>query len=685
MALDRRSFITFVVGGAAGTLFTPVPWKITDDISIWTQNWPWIPSLEYGEIYNVKSTCKLCASGCGLEIVTVAGRPVTAKGDQDHPMSQGGICPLGACAVQLLYSPSRIPGPMKKTGPDRFESITWEEAKSILEEKLREVQGSDRLAVVSGDENGTINELLSGFTTLMGSPNFFQMPGDYQTTTHAWDGLMNGNGQVGYDIENSDYVLMLGADALSNWGTPVRNQKAFSARKGKFVYAGPVQTGSGASADKWVPMKPGQQEALALGIAYYLIQEGAGRALGADLSPVRRNIVNNYDPGKVSASTGVAPDKIRELAMELTRASNPVVISGSETGKGNGSLSLAAGLLVNLLLDNLNKPGGMKTLPFAPNVVEAAVSPDQSALRSLVGFMQGIESGHNVPDVMMVYDANPVYALPGAEKAAEAFEQIPFKVCFNTFMDETAKKCDLLLPNPHFLERSDDAYTPFGSGKVVYSAARPVIDPIFNTMETGDVILAMAGKLGLDLGYNSLERVMRARAEAIGANWRNILRGDVYTSDNHVYQGLPTLPLSLGAAPPENGNAQYPVQLAPLSKLRIGNDKIAIPPFATVTIKESELTSDGFLIQINSATAFKHNLRQGQVVTLTSEAGTCKALVNIAETVMDDVAAILTGFGHTAWDEFSRCKGDNAYKLLVVQDEQGTGVPVWNRTRVSIA
>ncbi|MFP4110121.1 MAG: menaquinone reductase molybdopterin-binding-like subunit QrcB [Desulfonatronovibrio sp.] len=685
MALDRRSFITFLVGGAAGTLFTPVPWKITDDLSIWTQNWPWIPELKYGEMYSLKSTCKLCPAGCGLEIVTAAGRPVTAKGDPEHPLSKGGICPLGACSVQLLYSPSRIKGPMKKTGPGRFESVTWDTALDILSQRLSGIKGSDKLAVVSGDENGTINEVLSGFTASMGSSNFYRMPGDCQSAAQAWKDLLGGTGQVGYDIENSDYVLMLGADLLASWGTVVRNQKTFAQKKGKYVYAGPVQTGSGAVADQWIPMLPGQQESFALGIAYHLINQGADLGSIPGMSAVRRNIRNNYSPGKVSAATGVSEEKLKKTAMELLKASRPLVVSGSEFDQGSGTLSTAAGLLVNLLLGNLNKRGGLMALPDSPISVQTAPLERQIASRSLVRFMQDLEAGLNTPDVVMVYEANPVYALPQAEKTAQAFEKIPFKVSFSTFMDETAQMADLILPSPHYLERLDDSFTPYGSGQLVYSAARPVIDPIFDTRETAEIIFEMAESLDIDLGYNSLERVMQAKVEALGGNWRSISRGQVYTStDKEAAQDI-IMPPVMGATAADYRNGQDPLHLAPVNRMRLGSEKIAIPPFATVTIRESELSSEGFFVQMNSATAFKHSLKQDQKVTITSEAGTCEALINITETVMDDTVAVLTGFGHTAWDEFSKSKGDNVFKLLTVSSEQDTEVPVWNRTSVVVA
>ena len=108
MALDRRDFIKFAAGGVTGALFTPMVWQSLDDVSIWTQNWPWIPRLQYGEEAKVPALCKLGADAYGIKVKTVAGRPVAAEGDADHPLSQGGICPLGAASVHMLYSPSRV-------------------------------------------------------------------------------------------------------------------------------------------------------------------------------------------------------------------------------------------------------------------------------------------------------------------------------------------------------------------------------------------------------------------------------------------------------------------------------------------------------------------------------------------------------------------------------------------------
>ncbi|MDX1708872.1 MAG: molybdopterin oxidoreductase, partial [Desulfobacterales bacterium] len=114
MKIDRRSFLAFVLGGAAGTALSPLPWKVTDDIAIWTQNWPWTPIPERGEITHVDSTCSLCPGGCGITVRKVGERVIKIEGRQGHPVNDGGICALGSAGAQLLYGQTRVKTPLKK-------------------------------------------------------------------------------------------------------------------------------------------------------------------------------------------------------------------------------------------------------------------------------------------------------------------------------------------------------------------------------------------------------------------------------------------------------------------------------------------------------------------------------------------------------------------------------------------
>ena len=116
MKIDRRSFLSFLIGGAAGTTLSPLPWKLMDDSAIWTQMWPWTPVPEDGESSYVNSVCTLCSGGCGITIRKIDDRAVKIEGMKGYPVNDGGLCLLGLSGLQLLYSPTRVKGPLKRVG-----------------------------------------------------------------------------------------------------------------------------------------------------------------------------------------------------------------------------------------------------------------------------------------------------------------------------------------------------------------------------------------------------------------------------------------------------------------------------------------------------------------------------------------------------------------------------------------
>jgi menaquinone reductase, molybdopterin-binding-like subunit len=143
MKLSRRCFLSFAIGGAAGTALSPLPWKLTDDISIWSQNWPWTPVPQRGEATYVNSTCTLCPGGCGISIRKVGARAVKIEGIQGHPINDGGICMLGLSGLQLLYGPTRVKAPLKRSGErgeGRWQTISWQQAIKEVAAKLGEIR-----------------------------------------------------------------------------------------------------------------------------------------------------------------------------------------------------------------------------------------------------------------------------------------------------------------------------------------------------------------------------------------------------------------------------------------------------------------------------------------------------------------------------------------------------------------
>src|SRR3974390_1467555 len=133
MKVARRGLLLGTAGLTAGIFFTPVPWKVLDDVSVWTQNWPWIPQPAHGPVTTKFSSCTLCASGCAMRVRMAAGFPVGISGAAFHPLTKGALCPLGFAAHQLNWHPARV-----REVRHHGRTASWEEARAAFEKACAE-------------------------------------------------------------------------------------------------------------------------------------------------------------------------------------------------------------------------------------------------------------------------------------------------------------------------------------------------------------------------------------------------------------------------------------------------------------------------------------------------------------------------------------------------------------------
>ncbi len=683
MGIDRRDVIKFIVGGAVASSFTPVPWLLTDDISIWTQNWPWIPRNVDGESTYEATVSKLCPSNCGVKVRMVHNRPpVRSLGDENSPLSGGGLTALAAAEVQMLYSPARVRRPLRRSSDGAYAAITWAEAEAILQEKLG---NTSDVAMVSGDKNGAMNDVLTGFVKGLGSEACYAMPEAAQTASVAFNGLMGGEGQPAFDFEGADYVLAIGADILESWGPVAATRVAYAAMRphgeaphSTYVYAGAFQTNTAAGSDMWVPMKPGAQAALAMGLANLLIQKGA-TADAADFEDFKV-LAAQYTPEKVQADAGVSPDQLTKLAEGLAAAKKPLVVVGPEGEAGLSPAAFVAGSACNMLL------GALQAVPYPEPVVPGAMDRGQLMAGDFVAAMVNAAGG-DAPEALILYQANPVYSLPGSVNMAEAMKNVGFSVCFSTYLTETALASDLVLPVPHSLETLDDVETPYGYGKSLMALARPLTPTLVDAKHPGDFLLGLSRKLGADLGYGDYQELLTEKAAAFGADFKALMQGETFVKATASSPaGLSLAPDALSQAmaaesPKTNGD----VRVFPLAKLNFGQAASGLTPFSLKTIREYELDEDYMYVQMNAATAARFGAKQGTVVKLTSPVGEIAAKVGLHEGVMNDVVVAPLNLGHTAFDEFTRDKGANAHTLFAASVEPGSEYSVWAGQTVSIA
>ncbi len=572
MGLKRRNFIKFAAGAVAGIHVTPLPWKLMDDMAIWTQNWPWVPVPPEGEFTHVKSVCKLCHGGCGSEVRKVDDRAVKIEGRTDFPVNPGGICPVGMGGLQLLYNESiRYTGPMRrvgKRGSGKFVHVTWAEALHELTVRisyLRKAERSESIVTVDGNPLGsTMSAMIERLTQAVGSPNYIRLPA-LEDTFRMGSFLMHGtDGPIAYDLENADYILSFGCGFLEGWGSSGRVMNAWSILREKSLEgkAKVVQIESRASntaskADQWVALRPGTDGALAMGIAHVIIKNGWhntqfvdrhsfgfndwNSADGKDHIGFKTMVLDKYSPDKAAEISGISAETIKTLAKAFSHAKAPLAVYGKGKGALNGGLyEFMAVHSLNALVGNINKPGGVlipEPLPLSPFPdiepdaiahkgmkkprLDQAESMKYPFSRSLINNLIDtvLESRESPVDTLLTFSANPVYTLPDSGAFREVLEKVPFVVSFSPFQDETSYMADLVLPDHTYLEKTDDIVWPTGLQYPLYGLSKPVVEPLYDTRNSGDVIIQLAKRVGQStesaFPWEDYEEVLKARAKGL--------------------------------------------------------------------------------------------------------------------------------------------------------------------------
>ena len=573
MKITRRNFIASVVGGVVGIQVTPLPWKLTDDSAIWTQNWPWVPVPATGEVTEENTVCNLCPGGCGIFVRKVEDRAVKIEGRTDYPVNPGGICPVGMGGLQLLYdNDMRFPGPMKRAGArgaGQFVNISWGEAYDILAgriTKLRKAGKPEAIAAIDGNVAGTTTSLLiERFMKAVGSPNYVK-PASIVDTYNMGNLLMLGNeSPMAYDLENSDFVLSFGCGLLEGWGSPGRVMNTWgmwhdgnpAKRKTKVVQIESRASNTASKANFWVAPKPGTEGALALGIAHVLIQKGRideqfvnGFTYGfndvtssdGNSQPGFKSVVmKKYSPAQVERITGVDDNTIIALAESFSKAKAPVALYGKGKNDQNGSLyEFMAVQSLNAVAGRINRPGGVlipDPLPLSPlpgfdpdevaanglktRRIDGAGTASYPFSKSLINhFASAIDESAKSPiDTLLVFSANPFFTVPDGGGFKNAMEKIPFIVSFSPYRDETANMADLILPDHNYLEKMEDTVWPVGLQYPLYGLSKPVVDPINDTQNVGDVIISLSKAVGEETGsafpWENFEEVLKVRAKGL--------------------------------------------------------------------------------------------------------------------------------------------------------------------------
>jgi len=290
---------------------------------------------------------------------------------------------------------------------------------------------------------------------------------------------------------------------------------------------------------------------------------------------------------------------------------------------------------------------------------------------ALAGLTKAMGAGEI--SLALVHDANPAYTTPRAAGFAEAFRKVGYKVSTAQYLDETAALCDLLLPQHHALERWDDLRPRAG----VYSLMQPTMEPVFNTLPAGDILLRTAKKAGGSLAKfdaASYEALLKTRWQALAGQlgagdfdtfWHDAVQhGGVFREAPPAAQV--SLALSDGAVrytkPAFEGEGDFVFVPYPSGMLYDGRG--ANKPWLLENGDPVTKITWHSWVEVGLGTARKLDVRNGEILELSTAHGTIAAPVYVYPGIRDDVLAMPLGFGHTEYGTFAKGRGVNALDLL---------------------
>jgi anaerobic selenocysteine-containing dehydrogenase len=432
----------------------------------------------------IATFCSLCgpSMGCGLNCYVKEGRLVRIEGMKESPINRGKLCPKAFASVQWVYSPQRLRYPLKRVGEKgegKFERVTWDEAINIIASKLTELKekyGPESLAILSPARR-TYSEYLYRFLMAHGSPNYGHS-GICHVQRSFGLAYTLGTDRLMEDYEHAKLIVIWGINPVYSGAPRGTLKRILDARErgAKLIVIKPEMQPDAAKADIWVPIRPGTDGALALGMLNVIINE---RLYDADF--VSRWCygfdklvphIQKYTPDWAAPITGLPADQIREVARLYATNSPACIAAGNafdQTVDSNNAVRALAILIA--ISGNLDRPGGNvvpmeSTMPrvkpvslqerHTPELVDKLVAPEIASC--FQPFAEGTSSAYYrclnsvltekpyPTRAIIAPGTQPTVSNRGSKRVVEALKKLEFFVVVDVMQTSSMPWADVVVP-----------------------------------------------------------------------------------------------------------------------------------------------------------------------------------------------------------------------------------------------
>lgn len=438
--------------------------------------------------------CRICEPLCGMVATVEDGRLTALRPDREHPLSSGFACQKGIAFTEVVNDPDRVTTPLRR-GPDGFEEVSWEEAMADIAARLTRVlraHGSGAVGWYMG------NPAAFSYSHLVGVIAFIKGIGRHShyftaSTQDTSSRLLASQFLYGSplsvpipDLNRTELLVVMGANPLVSHGSfltapRIKDRLREIGGRGRVVVIDPRRTET-AAAHEWLGIVPDTDAFLLLSLLQVLFAEDLARpgARARDVEWLRAQAAP-FTPEATAGSTGIAPERVRELARALAEAPRAAIYGRFGTSVGrHGTLTNYLIDAVNLVAGNLDTPGGsvFSTLGIPGQrwgmvVMGALLRRAYRRKRGRIGGFGPVigaepaalmakeitTPGPRRIRALFVSAGNPVLSVPNGDELEAATEHLDLMVGLDLYRTETAAHCDYLLPVTTMYERDDFALT----------------------------------------------------------------------------------------------------------------------------------------------------------------------------------------------------------------------------------
>lgn len=468
-----------------------------------------------------------CYSTCSFKVFVDNGHVVSVEPLPDNKATPEGICLKGLSYVERANSPDRIIFPHKRNSNGSFSRISWDEALSIIVEKLeffkKQFGQQSVLFYAASGMSGLLNdfsikfwrEIYGGATTVYG--NLCWPAGLEATRLTLGDNKHN----VPWDLENANLIILWGKNsAESNIQEMILLGKALD-KGGKLIVVDPRRTESTQRAELLIQPLPATDAALALAIAKILI----------DNDWIDHDFINKYVLGFnefkesvksctakwASVITSIHEEFINKMAWMIGNIKPMTLIPGYGMQRySNGGQTTRCLLAISIITGNIGKPGAcwhyanLQSYVFDDVLEPLCYYPPKKSDGIIRREISTARLGEDMlkltdPPLKMIWveRGNPISQNPDTNKVQQAFNALEFKVVVEQFYTDTALQADIILPAKNMFEQTDI----IGSYWNPYVQLRQkVVEPAGEVKPETEIYYALAQKMGFEKEY--IDRIL---------------------------------------------------------------------------------------------------------------------------------------------------------------------------------